>query len=216
MNQMATKRPEHETIYQTIKDMILFGEVVPGQPVTIQGLADTINTGVTPVREAIRRLCAEGALATLENRRIVVPEMTAHRLDQIAIVRQTVEPELAETAANLFDINMIDELERIDARIDDAIQTGDIRSYLEANYRFHFTLYDAADAGILRRIADGLWLRVGPSLRVVCGRYGTANLVDHHRAATAALRDKNPEKVRDAIAEDIRQGTNFVRQTLAE
>ena len=216
MNQMAPKRPEHETIYQTIKDMILFGEVVPGQPVTIHGLAETINTGVTPVREAIRRLTAEGALTTLENRRIAVPEMTTHRLDQIAIVRQTVEPELAQMAANLINNNVVDELERIDARIDEAIQTGDIRSYLEANYRFHFTLYDAAGAGILQRIADGLWLRVGPSLRVVCGRYGTANLVDHHRAATAALRNKDPEKVREAIAEDIHQGTNFVRQSLAE
>lgn len=216
MNHMVTKRPEHETIYQTIKDMILFGEVVPGQPVTIHGLAETINTGVTPVREAIRRLTAEGALTTLENRRIAVPVMTTHRLDQIALVRQTVEPELARMATTLIDISMIDQLEQIDMRIDEAIQAGDIRSYLESNYRFHFMLYDAADAGILRRIADGLWLRVGPSLRVVCGRHGTTKLVDHHRAATSALRANDPEKVSAAIAEDIAQGLTFVRQSLAE
>ena len=70
MNRMVTKKPEHETIYQRVKEMILFGEFVPGQPLTIHGLADQIGTGVTPAREAIRRLTAEGALATLENRRI--------------------------------------------------------------------------------------------------------------------------------------------------
>ena len=215
MNRMVSKKPEHETIYQQVKEMILFGEVVPGQPVTIHGLAETIGTGVTPAREAIRRLTAEGALVTLENRRIEVPAMTDHRLQQIELVRLTVEPELAEMATNFINISDIEQLEHYDVLIDAAIQNGDVRSYLEANYRFHFTLYNIADAQILRRIADTLWLRVGPSLRVVCGRYGTANLIDHHRAATTALRDGNVAKVKAAIEEDIRQGIDFIRQAAA-
>jgi DNA-binding GntR family transcriptional regulator len=215
MNQMVSKKPEHETIYQHVKEMILFGEVVPGQPVTIHGLAETIGTGITPAREAIRRLTAEGALVTLENRRIAVPAMTENRLKQIELVRLTVEPDLAEKAALSCDTNDIDKLELYDDMINVAIQNGDIRSYLEANYRFHFTLYDIADARILRRIADTLWLRAGPSLRVVCGRYGTANLVDHHREATTALRNGDAAKVKSSIEEDIRQGIAFVRQTVA-
>ena len=213
MNQMVSKKPEHETIYLRVKEMILFGEVVPGQPVTIHGLADAIGTGVTPAREAIRRLTAEGALVTRENRRIEVPAMTAHRLDQIELVRLTVEPALAETAASHCKDTDINELERLDGLVDTAIKAGDIRGYLEANYRFHFYLYGLADAQILRRIAETLWLRIGPSLRVVCGRYGTANLIDHHRAATQALRKGDVPATKEAIAEDIRQGMDFVRQT---
>lgn len=215
MNRIVAKKPEHETIYLRVKEMILFGEVVPGQPVTIHGLSETIGTGITPVREAIRRLSAEGALVTLENRRIAVPEMTADRLDQIALVRSTVEPELAMLAVKYCKNSDLDMLEQFDGQVDAAIQNGDIRSYLEANYKFHFALYDLADAGILRQIAETLWLRVGPSLRVVCGRFGTTNLVDHHRAATAALRAGDPAGVRRAIEQDIRQGNEFVRQTVA-
>jgi DNA-binding GntR family transcriptional regulator len=213
MNQMVSKKPEHETIYLRVKAMILFGEVVPGQPVTIHGLADSIGTGVTPAREAIRRLTAEGALITRENRRIEVPGMTKHRLQQIELVRLTVEPALAEAASGLCKSIDINALEKLDAQVDQAIEAGDIRGYLEANYRFHFHLYDLADAKILRRIAETLWLRIGPSLRVVCGRYGTANLVDHHRAATQALRNGDATAAKEAIAEDIRQGMDFVRQT---
>ena len=215
MNRIVAKKPEHETIYLRVKEMILFGEVVPGQPVTIHGLSETIGTGITPVREAIRRLSAEGALVTLENRRIAVPEMTADRLDQIALVRSTVEPELAMLAVKYCKNSDLDMLEQFDGQVDAAIQNGDIRSYLEANYKFHFALYDLADAGILRQIAETLWLRVGPSLRVVCGRFGTTNLVDHHRAATTALRAGDPAGVRRAIEQDIRQGNEFVRQTVA-
>ena len=215
MNRMVAKKPEHETIYRQVKEMILFGEFVPGQPLTIHGLAEQIGAGVTPAREATRRLTAEGALTTLENRRIEVPAMTAQKLDQIEIVRMTVEPELAFEAAKCLTSKDIEDLEQLDGLINDAIVNGDVRSYLEANYKFHFALYSFSDATILQDIAAGLWLRVGPSLRVVCGRFGTDKLVDHHREATSALRQRDPSAVRQAIAEDIHQGIAFVRQTLA-
>ncbi|MFA3918421.1 GntR family transcriptional regulator [Ruegeria sp. 2012CJ15-1] len=216
MNRLVAKRPEHEAIYVQVKELILFGEVVPGQPLTIHGLADMIGAGITPVREAMRRLTAEGALAARENRRVEVPVMTPDRLAQIDLVRLTVEPKLAYMAANRAATAVIPDLERLDARVDLAIRAGDIRGYLEANFRFHFTLYDAADAPILRRIAESLWLQAGPSLRVVCGRYGTSNLKDLHRQAIAALRDGAPQEVADAIEGDIRQGLDFVRQTFDE
>lgn len=52
MTQIDSKLPEHETIYQKIRDMILFGDVHPGQPITILGLKNKLDAGMTPVREA--------------------------------------------------------------------------------------------------------------------------------------------------------------------
>ena len=54
------KIPSHEVTYARLRDMILFGVLEPGQPVTIQGLTAGLDAGMTPVREAIRRLAAEG------------------------------------------------------------------------------------------------------------------------------------------------------------
>ena len=53
-----------------VRDLVLFGDLVPGQPVTIDGLREILGSGITPVREAIRRLSAEGALETGGNRRV--------------------------------------------------------------------------------------------------------------------------------------------------
>ena len=50
--------PTHEVVYRRLRDMILFGELAPGQPVTIQGLVERLEVGMTPVREALRRLMA--------------------------------------------------------------------------------------------------------------------------------------------------------------
>ncbi|SDX03842.1 transcriptional regulator, GntR family [Ruegeria halocynthiae] len=214
MNRLVGKKPEHETIYAQLREQLLFGEFVPGQPLTIHGLAESIGSGVTPIREAIRRLTAEGALVVRENRRVEVPDMTYARLEQIELVRVSVEPVLAMMGAKNNVSGVAAELERLDQEVNHAIEVGDIRKYLEANYRFHFTLYAAADAEVLLRVAESLWLQIGPALRVGCGRFGTANLVDQHHAATVALRVGDFEAVRSAFEEDIRQGMKFVSQTL--
>ena len=210
-----SKLPEHQAIYQQIRDMILFGRLVPGQAVTIQGLIDEIGAGMTPVREAIRRLSAEGALETGGNRRIRVPEITRERLEQISFARLAIEPRMTEIAARNITDETLAALTACDRDVDRAIDEGDIEAYLEANYRFHFTLYDRADAEVLSKIATSLWLQVGPSLRIVCGRFGTANLPDKHSETLTALRSGDAGKAAEAIADDIRQGMGQVRLTLA-
>ncbi|HAY91180.1 MAG TPA: GntR family transcriptional regulator, partial [Rhodobacteraceae bacterium] len=54
--------PAHEMTYRALKELLLFGEIAPGQAVTIQGLVARLDVGMTPVREALRRLISEGAL----------------------------------------------------------------------------------------------------------------------------------------------------------
>ncbi|SDI37483.1 transcriptional regulator, GntR family [Aliiruegeria lutimaris] len=210
------KTPEHQAIYQRLRDLILFGEVEPGQPVTIMGLAERIGAGMTPIREAIRRLTAEGALTTLGNRRICVPVLTENHLEQIAYARLSIEPELAFRAAKIADSRMISELRAIDSKLDEAIEKGHIRGYLEQNYRFHFHLYERAGAEVLETLAKGMWMRVGPSLRIVCGRYGTSNLPDQHGATLDALAAGDPHKVQAAMEQDIAQGLDQIRQSMIE
>ncbi len=214
MNKTVVKLPEHQSIYREIRAMILFGVLVPGQPVTIQGLTEMIGAGMTPVREAIRRLTAEGALVAGGNRRVKVPVMTRERLDEIEFARLAVEPRLAEIAAERITGDRIADLVDLDAQVDAAIEAGSIERYLEYNYRFHFRLYDQASSPVLSRIAESLWLQVGPSLRIVCGRFGTANLPDKHDETVSALRAGDPERAAAAIADDIRQGMGQVRLTL--
>ena len=208
--------PAHEKVYRQLRDLILFGELAPGQPVTIQGITEKLGAGVTPVREAIRRLIAEGALEFQGNRRVSVPQLTVENVGELIFVRQAIEPQLAARAAERATDSDVAALAEIDARLDQAIEKGDVRHYLELNYRFHTMIYDLADAPILQSIARGLWLRFGPSLRVVCGRLGTQNLPDQHKQALQAMRAGNAIAVAEAMREDVIQGMEQVRRALAE
>ncbi len=214
MDAELRKIPSHEVTYGRLRDMVLFGHLEPGQPVTIQGLIRDLEAGMTPVREAIRRLAAEGALLPQGNRRVSVPHLTRALVDQVAFARLSIEPRLAELAMESMTPDLIARLEQIDADVDCAIQTGAIPAYLEANHRFHFALYEASGAPVLVDIARSLWLRFGPSLRVVCAHYGAQSLPDRHGEALAAMRAGDSPGLARAIERDIAQGLDQVRQAL--
>ncbi len=192
---------------------MLFGALAPGQKVTIQGLVADLGAGMTPVREAIRRLTAEGALEPHGNRRVSVPRLTAPQLADLALARLAVEPELARRAAARMTPARAAQLAALDAEIDAAIAAVDIAGYLRGNYAFHFGLYDLAAAPILRGIAQGLWLRTGPSLRVVI-EAGLQPGPDRHREALAALAAGDAEALAAAVAADIRQGIDRIAAAL--
>lgn len=216
MNKILNKSPEHQEIYRKIRDKILFGELAPGQPVTILGLKDDLGAGVTPVRESIRRLTAEGALEVLENRRICVPVMTVHKLEQVSFARLGIEPELAYMALNQQDERLLSDLKSIDSKLDSAIGSGDIPGYLKNNFKFHFRLYQAANAEILTQIAHSLWLQIGPSLRIMCGKFGTGNMPDMHRKIMDSLVAKDATQGAAALKSDIQQGMTQIGKALPQ
>ncbi len=205
MAKETKKIPEHQAVYERIRDMILRGRFTPGQPLTIMGLSERLKVGMTPVREAIRRLSAENALDTLGNRRVVVPVLDVRNFQDIYYLRQHVEPELTRRAVRNITNEIIEQLIVIDKEIDNAIESGDVESYLERNNCFHFKIYGLADAPVLFRSALALWVQVGPSLRVNCGRYGTANLPDKHSELLDALANRDEEQAALAMTGDLEQ-----------
>ncbi|MEL7257598.1 MAG: GntR family transcriptional regulator [Pseudomonadota bacterium] len=206
--------PAHQVIYQTLRDMILFGDLAPGQPVTIQGLTNQLGAGMTPVREAIRRLTAEGALEFQGNRRVCVPTLSAENISELILARQWLDPHLALRATERATLDDLAHLKSLDNALDQAIARGDLREYLHENYQFHIQIYAIADAPILADLAEGLWLRFGPSLRVVCGRIGTQSLPDKHKDILDAMHARDAEAAARAIREDVIQGMEQVRQSL--
>lgn len=196
--------------------MVLYGDLKPGQAVTIQGLTTRLNAGMTPVREAIRRLISQGALEFQGNRRVSVPLLSAADITEIIVAREWLDPYLMRLALINATPADIVALTRLDTALDAAIIDGDLRGYLELNHQFHLTLYTLARSPILADLAEGLWLRFGPSMRVLCGRLGTQNLQDNHKTALEAMRAGDADAAAQAICQDVRQGMNLLRDSLRE
>lgn len=203
------KTPTHQQVYSAVREGILFGDYAPGQALTIQGLQDTIGAGMTPVREALRRLTAEGAVQMLGNRRICVPVIGSQEVEELFFIRKMLEPELVRRAAQNISTQEIDALDAIDAELNREINAGNVKGYLQLNYAFHKRLYQNAQAPVIADTVDRLWLRFGPSQRQNCAELGRADLPDCHAQITAALREKDIFAAIQATGDDVMQGMNL-------
>ncbi|WP_168074407.1 GntR family transcriptional regulator [Caulobacter sp. SSI4214] len=210
---LADSQAVHDQVYAAIRRALITGRIAPGKGVSLRSLAAELGVSPMPVRDAVRRLVAERALAiNPANKRLSVPSLTADRLEQLALARLWVEPELAARAAASADAGLIRQLQAVDADLDEALRLGDVDRYMTANHAFHFTLYERAGAEVLLAMAGGLWLQIGPFMRVVFGRVGANDLAaDHHAQAIAALKAKDAEGARRAIAADLSEGMDKMR-----
>ncbi len=205
----------HDQVYARLRDALMAGRIAPGRALSLRSLAAELGVSPMPVRDAVRRLAAERALSiNPANKRLSVPGLEPARLEEVALARSWVEPELAARAAVHVDAALIQALVDTDAAIDRALEAGDLDGYMQGNRAFHFTLYRAAGAEVLLNMAETLWLQIGPFMRLVFERLGALQLpADRHQEAIAALRAGDPDAVRRAIAADIAEGMDAMRQS---
>lgn len=200
----------HTGIYDLLRRRMIEGEIMPGADLSTRGLALEMGVSQMPVRDALSRLAAEGAIAIRSKRRIEVPEMTAERFADLLDCRLLLEPAAAELACRRIDAAALAALRTTDAALDRAMAAGDVIGYMKANAAFHFGIYRANSRPTLNRAIEALWLQFGPHMRVVYGAYGTAGLVDQHRLALEAIAAGDAGALRAAIAADITDGMGLV------
>ncbi|MDO5528849.1 MAG: GntR family transcriptional regulator, partial [Paracoccus sp. (in: a-proteobacteria)] len=178
----------HERLYRALRARILVGEFAPGQALTLRGVAADFRVSMTPAREAVRRLVAEGALSLSASGRLSTPALSDERIEELAALRALIEPELASRALPRAHFALIDRLAAINGGIADAVERYDAVSYIRSNLDFHRTLYLRAQAPAMLAILETVWLQLGPTMRALYGRARRNEPPRHHRLILAALR----------------------------
>ena len=202
--------PAHERVYKVLRRRILQGEMAPGEALTLRGVAGELGVSMTPAREAVRRLAAEGALAMSASGRVSAPVLSPQRIEELASIRALLEPELAARALPRAHLSLIERLRRMDEEIDAHLRGGDAAAYVRANLEFHRTLYLRAHAPAMLALAETVWLQTGPSMRALYARIGMGRVADYHRKAISALAAGDEAGLRLAIREDVRQGLTLL------
>jgi DNA-binding GntR family transcriptional regulator len=203
----------NSAVYAELRQRLVTGRMAPGHELSTRSIAAELGVSQTPVRDALSRLAAEGAVSIRSKRRVRVPPMTSERFDDLLNCRVTLETEAAILALPHLTAQHVDELRKIDAELDAAIAKGDPDAYMSANYRFHFTLYRASGRATLIQLIETVWLQFGPFMRVVYGRLGNAHLHDNHQAAITAILAKDADALRAAITADITDGMALIKRT---
>lgn len=196
----------HERVYRVLRQQVMHGELAPGHHLTLRGIGAAFGVSMTPAREAVRRLVAEGALMLSSSGRISTPELTPERIEELAAIRALLEPEMAARALPRAHFALIDRLAAINAANAEAVLKQDAVAYVRTNLEFHRTLYLRAQTPAMLALCETVWLQLGPTMRSLYQRLRRREPPQHHRIILAALRAGDEPGLRLAVRTDVTQG----------
>ena len=200
----------HDRLYRSLRMQVMHGELAPGQALTLRGLAEVYGVSMTPVREALRRLVAEGALMLSSSGRVATPELSNERIEELAALRALIETELASRALPRAHIALIDRMQAINMANAEAAVKQDPVAYIRTNLEFHRTLYLRAQAPAMLAVVETVWLQLGPTMRALYARLRRSDPPQHHRMIIAALKAGDEPALRLAVRTDVTQGLRHI------
>lgn len=201
----------HDRLYRSLRQQIMHGELAPGQALTLRGLAKAYGVSMTPAREALRRLAAEGALTLSASGRVTTPDLSHERIEELATLRALIETELATRALPRAHMALIERLQAINMANAEAAVKRDAVAYIRTNLEFHRTLYLRAQAPAMLAVAETIWLQLGPTMRAVYARLKRSDPPQTHRMILAALKAGDEPALRLAVRTDVTQGLRHLQ-----
>jgi DNA-binding GntR family transcriptional regulator len=202
-----------ESAYTSLRDAFLRGEFAPGDSVSLRNLADMLGTSMTPVREAVRRLVAEGALMDTPSRTLVVPPFDTRRMSDLKAARLALEGLVLDQAMDRMTPADIDDL---DEMIAGAARGPGSGVDLDLNYRFHFKIYALSESEVLMPLIEALWLQYGAYLNVIVAQRQAREIDEHklHHDMIAAFRAQDRRAASVALETDIERSFGIIAEQI--
>lgn len=214
---------DNERVYQGIRRGVIEGQFPPGVRLVEQRLAETFDCSRTPVREAVRRLEAEGLVVVERNRGAQVRPLTETEIADLYGVRARLEAYAAGLAAVRHDqadlLAMHDAVGRFERAADapDRTSVGVVRELEVANGAFHGALLTMSGHS---RIAALVAAAVdAPLVFQALQRFAPEELqrsVDFHRFIADAIVAREAARAERLMEEHVLQGRDALLQRLSE
>ena len=177
-----------DQVHAALREQILSGELERGSRLPQETLATEFGVSRTPLREALRRLAAEGLVTLQPNYGATVSQLDFGDMRDAWTARLVIEPPAARMGAER---RPEPELDRMQAAIDHQRAVGDPAASLDANRDFHLALVAASGNPHLIHLAELLWVaRISVAIYTAQAAQvgGTAAWSDEHDGILAAMR----------------------------
>lgn len=210
------RRTLADTAYDALSDLLASGRLAPGDRLSLRQTAAALGVSVMPVREAVSRLAADGALEVAPNRALRVPVLGADAFRALAETRMAIEGLAASRAAERRSPTELAAILRAEAAFRSLAESRqpDGARAVALNRDLHFAIYAACGLEPLREIISRLWLKAGPvlnlDLRAHPVRLKQGSAVRRHGEAVAAIEAGDGAAAAAAVAADIGDAADFI------
>ncbi|RVW05071.1 GntR family transcriptional regulator [Rhodococcus xishaensis] len=189
------RRPQlSEDVAVHVRNLIMSGQVRPGEFIRLDETAAELGVSVTPVREALLTLRGEGLVELVPHRGYVVAPLSRNDVNDLFWLQGQIAVELAIRAADHIDEGVISELTEINDQLQSAVELGDAARVEELEFDFHRILNRLAGA---RKLS---WFLLGATRYTPATFYSTDRAwgdtaVANHTRLIAALASRDPAAI---------------------
>lgn len=182
----AVFRTKEGQVAEFLRERIVSGDLVRGQKLKQAELAGMLNLSITPVREALKLLEAEGYVTGSSHRGAEVAQLNIDQVDELYELRCLLENRLTLEAAKRITPQALQALNKINKEMLTALNRSDLAAVRSANFRFHFKFYELAEQPQTLHFVRILWAKYPfDMLAVMPNRQG--EVIKEHQAILDAL-----------------------------
>lgn len=208
----APVRRDSDTAYELLLDRIVDLSIPPGAILNEQSLADELEFGRTPVREALARLAADRFVTILPRRGIIVAPITFEDVLAMFEARETIECGIAYIAATRVTEADLEEMRRLVAAADEARLSANSDRFLIADHAVHSFLIHMIKNPILQEAAERL---LSHNLRFWRhywrDRPARADAMLSHAKLIAAIESQDSRTAEEAMRHHLRASCQLVQ-----
>lgn len=199
-------RPQlSDDVARLVRGRIFDGTYAAGAYIRLDQLAAELGISVTPVREALFALRAEGLIDQQPRRGFVVLPVTGRDVTDVANVQAHVGGELAARAAADITAEQLGALKQIQAQLEDAYARDDHEAAVRLNHEFHRAINVAADSPKLAQLMSLVTRYAPESVFPTIEGWPERSMKDHRRILSA-LESHDRERARAAMSEHLAVG----------
>jgi DNA-binding GntR family transcriptional regulator len=208
-----------ETLVDVIGDRlradILRGTIRPGERIVVADIERRFEVSHIPIREALRRLEAEGLVESRPRRGTVVTGLALDELADLYELRRLLEGELAARATAKRTPSQLAELLTAHAELEVAETAADpdAAGFWAAHREFHWSILAPAATPWVRRVLDQLWQGAERYVRLQVSAHfnRVEESVAQHRELAEACKRGDPAEVRRLLMEHLSSSEEHLR-----
>jgi DNA-binding GntR family transcriptional regulator len=163
MEELTSLTRQHQSLgeltYQMIRNMIVSGEIQPGEWLRQEQLAQQLEVSHTPIRQALDWLVADGLAERVPNKGVRISEINENEIAEFYSLRLLLDPIVARCAAENISADQIERLQLIIGQLEKTFSLDDMPARRSLNREFHKTLSESAGHGTLERLYEIVWNR---------------------------------------------------------
>lgn len=202
--------------YTAIREAVLASSIPPGTPLSVAELARQLGVSRSPVREAVQRLIHDGLATHMRNHEAVVNQVDVDEVNDLYVVRQTLEGLAARLATEAADQRGLEDLRSITAQHRSlAPEDADVETQIDLDTRFHRAIRDLAGNHHLSEILESIVTQSHAIRRSLWTTPESAALaLAEHQAIVDAMATGDPGQAETAAREHISRLRIRLRQSL--